>query len=156
MCPHSSAMKCLNILIRARKAFFGFWSADCRGNTSLETRQWYHLAFVYDYATKMQFIYLNGSIDCIRSNVGPFLGSEGKLLVGAITRSAWLSQNIHFWTGYIDQLSYVSRAKSIAEILRDATLMAHYSFDDPQNLHLDSGPNGINGVSCSDWNERMC
>jgi len=51
----------------------------------------------------------------------------------------------YFWTGYIDEVQYVSQAKSAAELLSDATLVAYYSFDNAS--FYDSGPNRINGVS---------
>ena len=68
------------------------------------------------------------------------------MMVGAIndTSSGTVSS---FWTGYIDQVSYVSQAKSAEEILSDATLVAYFPFDDPPDYHLDAGPNRMKGVS---------
>lgn len=49
----------------------------------------------------------------------------------------------NYFDGYIDSLSFVSRAKSATEILDDATVVAKISFDG-YNL-FDSGPLSING-----------
>ncbi|CAF1411372.1 unnamed protein product [Rotaria sordida] len=48
--------------------------------------------------------------------------------------------------GYIDNVALTTRAKSSVEILRDASLIAYYSFDSP-NPTVDNGPNGLDGTS---------
>jgi hypothetical protein len=63
--------------------------------------------------------------------------------IGAINNTG--STPSYFWTGLIDQVSYVSRAKTATEILSDATLVAYYSFDN--GSFYDLGPNKINGVN---------
>ena len=50
----------------------------------------------------------------------------------------------HFY-GYIDQLSYLSTAKTGNEILDDATLIVYFSFN--QNSLLDSSSNQMNGTA---------
>ena len=66
------------------------------------------------------------------------------ITIGAISMPG-AATPISYWTGYIDQLSYVSRAKTQIEVLIDATLVAYYSFDN--GSYNDLGPNKINGVS---------
>ncbi len=80
---------------------------------------------------------------CIHNSAGPFLGNSGVIMIGVFNSGGAIPTS--YWTGYIDQVSYISMAKSAAEILIDATLVAYYSFDN--GSFYDSGPNKINGVS---------
>ena len=133
-------------MIRNNATYFAFHSNDCVGKTIVLPERWYHFAFVYDYPFRTQYIYLNGRIECTKPFASPFRASKGSMTIGAII----LHDNrvpAHFWTGYIDQVSYVSQAKSATEILTDATLVTYYSFDHPADYHLDAGPNNIAGVS---------
>ena len=145
MCEVTALDKCLYLMIRMNLTLFAFWGDDCPGHTIVKTNQWHHFAFVYDYPNSTQFVYLNGVLECKRTPRGPFLGNAGSLIIGAIVVSNVSLSPHNYWTGYIDQVSYVSRAKTEKEILRDATLVAYFSFDN--GLFHDSGPNAINGVS---------
>jgi hypothetical protein len=144
MCESPSQDRCLHLLIRNNSTYFGFYADDCAGSTIININQWYHFAFVYDYTTYTQYIYLNGNLECTHNSAGPFLGNSGAITIGALNNSGGAAP-FQYWTGYIDQLSYVSRAKTADEILIDATLVAYYSFDN--GSFYDSGPNKINGVS---------
>ncbi len=141
MCQSRSQDKCLHLLIRNNATYLGFFNDDCNGSTIVDINQWHHIAFVYDYNIRTQYIYLNGQLECTHNSSGPFRGNSGDITVGL----ANMSTPISYWTGYINQLSYVSRAKTATEILTDATLVAYYSFDN--GSFYDSGPNKINGVS---------
>ena len=146
LCQAQITHLCLYLMIRQEKPYFAFYNNDCAGTTMILTNRWHHFAFVYDYSLTTQYIYLNGLIECTNSSRGPFLASEGAMTIGAInnTGSAMVES---FWTGYIDQVSYVSQAKSAEEILSDGTLVAYFPFDDPPDYHLDAGPNRMKGVS---------
>ena len=133
-------------MIRDNATYFAFHSNDCGGKTIILPKRWYHFAFVYDYPLRTQYIYLNGRIECTNPSAPPFRASKGPMTIGAIILSDTRGPG-HFWTGYIDQVSYVSQAKSADEILTDATLVAYYPFDHPTEYHLDAGPNSIGGVS---------
>lgn len=68
----------------------------------------------------------------------------------SIQRNNWSNYNRgntnfsnFFYTGYIDQLSLLTKAKTAEEILRDATLVCYYPFDG--NSSYDFGPLGLNG-----------
>ena len=143
MCASASDRQCLHLAISNRTTLFGFYRVDCLGRTILNTDQWYHFAFVYDYPNRTQFIYLNGVLECNRTPAEPFLGNSGVIIIGAVNMTSVSPQS--YWTGYIDQVSYVSRAKTEIEILTDATLVAYYSFDNGSCNDL--GPNNLNGVS---------
>ena len=145
MCDSSTKDRCLHLIIRGNSTFFGFWDDDCSGSTIINVNQWYHFAFVYDYAALTQYIYLNGYLDCQHNTSGPYLGNSGSITIGANNNSYFRGTPSPYWTGYIDQVSYVSRAKTSDEILTDATLVAYYSFD--SGSFYDLGPNKINGVS---------
>lgn len=138
-CTSNSANMCLHVAIRNRQSFLGFFENDCVGQTLLNTSTWYHLAFVYSYELRRQIIYVNGYMDGQKYSANPFQGlSKTTLTIGMILPNERWS-----FDGQIDQMSFINRAKSSMEILDDATLVVHYSFD--SNL-LDSGPMKINGT----------
>jgi hypothetical protein len=87
-------------------------------------------------------VYLNGVQDGIKSNAGPYQGINGIIDIGSTN----VSLTTNYFNGYIDNVRVTTRAKSAAEILSDASLIAHYSFDLPFS-NLDNGPNGLNGIS---------
>ena len=99
---------------------------------------WYHVAFVYDYSTSIQSVYLNGILENSRIS-NSYKGMSGHILIGAVDNGAR-----YYFTGRIDQVSLVTRAKSAVEILNDATLVCYYSFD--SSPYMDSGPLGLNGL----------
>lgn len=132
-------------MMRYQAPYFAFWGNDCIGTTIIPTGQWHHFAFVYNYATQVQYIYFNGVLECTHTSSGPFLASQGAITIGAINNTGTATPG-SYWNGLIDQVSYVSRAKNSTEILSDATLVAYYTFDTGLT-YTDSGPNGINGVS---------
>jgi hypothetical protein len=139
-CTSSSANMCLHLALSDRSPHLGFFENDCEGRTILNTSTWYHIAFVYSYELRRQTIYLNGFVDGEKYSADPFQGkSETPLTIGQMipAEKRWS------FDGTIDQVSFVNRVKSDIEILDDATLVVHYSFD--SNL-LDSGPMKINGT----------
>ena len=142
MCQARRISQCMHLIVRSNISYFGFFSNDCQGRTKVTPYEWHHFAFVYDFPSKVQYLYLNGRLDCSKTTVVPFLATEGNITIGAIPYGV-----SGHWKGAMDQVSYSPKAKNASEILSDATLVAYYSFDSETRLHLDSGPNGINGVS---------
>lgn len=121
----------------------GFNLNDLQGVTTLVSATWYHVAFVYNYETFQQIIYLNGIQERISSSSSqPYQGQNGTTQIG-VSQSSTTSST--YFNGYIDNVRLTTRAKSAAEILDAATLMAYYSFDLP-NQSLDRGPNGLHGT----------
>ena len=120
----------------------GFNLNDLAGVTTLAASTWYHVVFVYNHDTMQQIIYLNGVQDRISSSSATYQGQSGVTQLGVSQSQS--SQSTYF-NGYIDNVRVTTRAKSAAEILNAATLMAYYSFDLPNQL-LDSGPNGLHGI----------
>lgn len=111
---------------------------DQSGPTTLSNNIWYHVAFVYDYSISVQSIYLNGVLEGNRSS-NPYKDLTGAIIIGAISNGTK-----NYFSGYIDQVSLVTRAKTPEEILYDATLVCYYSFD--FNSYTDSGPLSLNGL----------
>lgn len=143
MCQTTANSLCMYLMVRQYRTYFAFFANDCWGSTILSVNRWYHFAFVYDYSTLTQLIYLDGKLECTHSSSAPFQATSGAITIGAINNTG-SSSPASFWTGYIDQMSYVSRAKTADEILTDATLIVYYSFDN--GSFNDMGPNKINGV----------
>lgn len=109
---------------------------DSAGTTTITVNKWYHAAFVYDYSTSRQSVYLNGFLEGNRTS-GVYQGTTGSITIGLIKNSADYPFN-----GYIDQVSMVARAKTASEILFDAAVVCYYSFD--SGSVYDSGPLGLN------------
>ena len=137
-CPN----QCLFLIVRSGRLYMGFNLNDLAGVTSLASATWYHVAFVYNYETSQQIIYLNGIQERISSSSQPYQGQNGTTQIGVSQSSTTAST---YFNGYIDNVRVTTRAKSAAEILEAATLMAYYPFDLP-NQSLDRGPNGLHGT----------
>ncbi|CAF1282915.1 unnamed protein product [Didymodactylos carnosus] len=135
--------QCLYLVIRSGKLFMSFNYNDLSGSTTLNTSMWYHVAFVYNYATMQQIIYLDGVQDAIKSNSQPYKGYNGTITVGYSP----LITNTYF-SQYIDNVALTTRAKAASEILIDATQIYYFSFDQP-NPYYDNGPNHYNGTANS-------
>ncbi|CAF1596687.1 unnamed protein product [Rotaria sp. Silwood1] len=134
--------QCLYLIMRNNRLYVDFTSNYLSGSTAISTSYWYHIAFVYNYETRQQILYLNGVQDAIKSNAQPYQGQNGSIRIG----SAQVYSTTSYYQNYIDNVALTTRAKSSVEILRDASLMAYYSFDSP-NPNVDSGPNGLDGTS---------
>ncbi|CAF1501011.1 unnamed protein product, partial [Adineta steineri] len=118
----------------------GFWSDDVVSGTTLSINTWYHVAFVYDYSSRTQIIYINGVQDISRSSAGPYLGTSGSISIGN-----YYDGINHGYDGYIDQVTLYMNARNASDILSDATLTTWHSFD--CGISYDSGPNKINGTA---------
>jgi hypothetical protein len=61
----------------------GFTLNDLSGSQTLTAFNWYHIAFVYNYQTQQQILYLNGVQDTIKSNAQPYQGTNGSIQIGS-------------------------------------------------------------------------
>ncbi|CAF1159758.1 unnamed protein product [Adineta steineri] len=139
----SQIYQVMYMMLRNGTGYGAFYGDDVQGSTIFQALEWQHIAFTYDYTMTTQVIYINGVADAINSQAPPCLSTGGIQTIGVYT-----SYNGGFYNGYIDQLEIsLGRAKSAAEILDDATLVAYYSMDDPNNPGGDSGPNQMTGVA---------
>ncbi|CAF4146490.1 unnamed protein product, partial [Adineta steineri] len=119
----------LVMLVRGVQLSLDFYNDGVTGTTSLTTYTWYHAAFVYDYPSKTQTVYLNGYQDASHVSNQPYLGTSGSINIGI----------------YIDQVSLTMAPKSADDILNDATLASWHSFD--CETSYDSGPNKLRGMA---------
>lgn len=142
VCETSSPNQCMELMIRQNYTYFGLFGDGCAGRTEITKNRWYHFGFIYDYPNSVQYIYINGVIDCIHNLSVSFFMRNGTITIGAVNNMSNIRNS--FWIGYIDHVSYFPYIKTSAEILWDANLVAHYSFD--ANSYYDDGPNKINGV----------
>ena len=139
-CQCSSCQdQCLYLLIRNAKMYMSFTVDDVIGFTSLSINTWYHVAYVYDYSTQTQLLYLQGVLDTSESSTGIYRGQNASMTIGLSPLSS------SSFNGYIDNLKITTRAKSADEILTDATMVVYFSFDGP-TLSEDMGPNKMNGT----------
>ena len=136
------ANQCLYFIVQANRLYIGFTFNDLSGSTTLASSTWYHVAFVYNYQTQQQILYLNGIQENLKSNAQPYQGTNGTVQIGST--QVFLIPN--YFNGYIDNVKLVTRAKSAAEINKDGSLIAYYSFDSPYPTN-DNGPNGLNGTA---------
>ena len=136
----SCSNQCLYFIIRNYKLYISFTNNDLSGSTTLTTNTWYHIAFVYNYTTQQQILYINGVQDASKSNASAYQGTSGAINIG--TAQIYLTQN--YYNGYIDNFKITTRGKNATEILTAATLTAYFSFDSPYSTY-DSSANALNG-----------
>ena len=139
-CQNITANRCLHMTLRGDNARISFQSNACQGTTTIVASDWYHLAFVYDYSSTSQTVYVDGVVDCISSSSAPLQITHSTPLTIGFT--APLEPN--YFDGLIDEVSLVGWARNASEILDAATLTAYYSFDNYSLI--DSGPNKINAT----------
>jgi hypothetical protein len=162
LCPSATSYQCLYVVIRTISAnqylYFGFYNADCLGNTTLTLNQWIHAAFVFDMASLTQSIYLNGILDNSCTVSSPIMAATGSgtigtvpALISAINMNFYQVSLLQFYEsrlygisikGYMDQLTITKRAKSSCEIREDATLVACFLFN-AAAPYTDFGPNSL-------------
>ncbi|UJR07308.1 hypothetical protein I4U23_011596 [Adineta vaga] len=118
-------------IIRNHHAYFGFGNDDTIGNQILNKNQWYHLAFVYDYSTRTQMIYVNGSF---------WISIYSDLTIG----TGIVNNPNNYFDGCLDSIVYYPCIRNATIILSDATLVCNLKFDG--NTLVDSGPLSINGI----------
>ncbi len=138
------ANQCLYFILRSGRLYIGFTSNDLSGSTTLNIGVWYHIAFVYNYQTQQQILYVNGVQDAIKSNAAGYQGTNGSIQIG----STQVYSTTNYFNGYIDNLNVTTLAKAATDVLSDGALIAYYSFDAP-NPSLDNGPNRLNGTLIS-------
>ncbi|CAF1307624.1 unnamed protein product [Adineta steineri] len=132
--------KCLHVAVSKGKLLLGFCTDDLVGSTTINTNQWYHVAYTYNRSTSEQKVYLNGYLDGSRVSTGPYIGNPSVMIIGPLPYMSWVTDN----NGYIDKIIFVPRIKSNDALLTEATLVAYYPFD---NTYLDAGPNQINNLT---------
>lgn len=132
------ASRCLSLVIRNGKLYMAFSLNVLLGNTAMAINTWYHVAFVYDYSSKTQYVYLQGILDGTKTSSEPYQGQSGSIVIGMSNISSTT------YNGLIDDLKITTMAKSTTDLLNDATLVGYFSFDS-STLVDDSGPNKILG-----------
>lgn len=141
-CPAPAARKCLRLGIMNQHLSMDFSGGfSTTGTTAVSQSRWVHVAFVYDETAEQQLIYLDGVED-------------GRSTAGTIPHYLGTCQSVRIGTnfiGSIDHLVIVDRAKSLNEILAEATLVASYSFEG--NLS-DSSSNGLHGAGTVNFNSN--
>jgi Concanavalin A-like lectin/glucanases superfamily len=130
---------CLHLIIRCQKLHLGVFDDDLDGNISLTSLKWQHVAFVFNHDSRQQLTYVDGVLDNSRIAIRQYGGRSGNLTIGY----SIFGRSICYFNGFIDQLYYTNRVKTPAEILDDATLTLHFSFDN--GSAYDSGSLRING-----------
>jgi hypothetical protein len=65
------------------------------------------MAYIYDYSTLTQYVYVNGVLDVSSSPKGPYKGMKGDLTIG----TNGVNTPFNFWDGCLDQIGYFARAK---------------------------------------------
>lgn len=136
-CGQHIISKCLYLRLSNRKMVFSFFNGSQQGRTILVVNRWYHVAFVYNYTSQTQILYLDGLEDG-RGSQGAYLGEPGNITIGRA-----LATNGYYFDGIIDRISIVNQAMTANDVLIEATLSAYYSFN--ITYEIDSGPNQNNG-----------
>ena len=119
-----SSNQCLHLLIRSKKAYFGFYGNDTAGTTELATDTWTHLAFRYTYdaasQTGEQAIFVNGELDGSSSGKAPYQMADGDHL--------WMGKYVQsFYQGLIADVRILLAPLSQAAIRE--TMRVHKEAD---------------------------
>ena len=139
-CQCSSCQdQCLHLIIRNARMYMGFTLDDLVGVNTVPLNSWTHIAYVYDYSTRTQSIYLQGVLDNSKTSAGPYQGQSGSIVIG----SSHLSSSS--FNGFMDNVKLTTRAKSSKEIMDAANIVVYFSFDS-NSLGEDTGPNEMNGT----------
>jgi PKD repeat protein len=117
--------------------------------TETENDKWIHVVEVL--TTEYVSLYVNGELyrkTIFPEGFVPYMG-DAPLQIGGTPLSNHGSKMNAFFNSVIDEVYVYNRALSDAEILQLANpkrVVAHYCFDDPDNLANDCGGNGIHGT----------
>lgn len=82
LCKTSTTNYCLHLMIRYEKLYLGLLANDASGTTNITLNQWSHIAFIYDFSTKTESVYLNGFKDGQKNPADPFLATDGNVTIG--------------------------------------------------------------------------
>ena len=138
--------QCLFLMCTRGKLYMGFFNDDTMGSKTLERNKWYHVAFAYDNDKRQRLIYLNGELDGQSvQGVRPYLGTTGPMTIGNVHADGNVGSA--YFTGYIDELIIWSQVRTPCEILHDATLAVHATFD---GTMTDKGPNSL-ALTATGW-----
>ena len=61
----------------------GFMLDDLVSASTLTATTWYHVAYVYNYPTQTQLLYIQGVLDASKSPAGPYQGTSGSVVIGS-------------------------------------------------------------------------
>lgn len=89
----------LHYIIRNLEVYLGFYSNDLLGSKIIQMETWYHVAFVYDYSSKQQIIYLNGKVDASATGRLCYLGTSGSITIGSSLGESFsgFDENVQFF-----------------------------------------------------------
>lgn len=147
-CAQQLSYRCLHLTLRQSNGsyflYMGFFNAGCLGGTVLTLNTWIHAAFVFDFTTLTQKIYLNGVLDAVCTQLSSITVETNDVTIGFVLAAN--NPLMTYFQGNIDQMTVSTRAKSECEILEIATLVAHFTFN--MGLFLnDSGPNSLQATT---------
>jgi hypothetical protein len=117
---------------------FGFYSNDLDSPANvLQSNNWYHVVFWYNFETQRRRIYINGA-QISDATASPFLATQGAICLGSWTGSS-------YYTGLVDDFQLYHKALSEAEVVKimtglaDASLAGNPSPDeDATDVHQDA------------------
>jgi hypothetical protein len=117
---------------------FGFYSNDLDSPANvLQSNNWYHVVFWYNFEAQRRRIYLNG-VQIADAAATPFLATQGAICLGSWTGSS-------YYTGLVDDFQLYHKALSESEIskimsgLADASLAGSPSPKDAAtDVHQDA------------------
>ena len=109
ICHWSSTDQCLHLTIRQTSGvynlYMGFYDDDLSGVTPLQLDTWYHAAFVFEYPTRRQSIYLNGILESIRIAAGTLSLGSSDTVIGYIPTLRMNNQNNYFLVSMVSSKS---------------------------------------------------
>lgn len=111
----------LHFILQNGRPYMAFYGNDTAGQQQLQSNQWYHLAFRYDFEKREQAIFVNGKLDILRQDSQPFAGS-GNLVIG----------HSKIWQQFYGQIKQVRLWSTPLTNAQIRTSMLEEDIDDPE------------------------
>jgi hypothetical protein len=100
----------LHLAERSGYVYFGMYANDLGGSKPISANTWFEITFVFDFATKLKTIYVNGEYDTSRGSVG-YSGAGSNFRIG---QYPWYAR--HTANGEISAVRIYNRALTAAEV----------------------------------------
>ncbi|MDD5627855.1 MAG: fibronectin type III domain-containing protein [Elusimicrobia bacterium] len=124
-CPGGAGNKCLFIGLASNRPYMRFGTDNLLGNVTLSNNAWHHLVFAFDYGSKYQTIFVDGTKDNERTAANAYQGGSATTYLGA-------SPNVYpgdSFTGEMDDIRILNYEMPGGQVASDFAGQAYYYND---------------------------
>ncbi len=101
----------LHLCQRNSVAYFGLFSDDLSGLTTLSTGRWYNIVYTLNNTSFAKQIYLNATLDNSHTGGGAYVGSTNNARIGGVVLIFGL-----YFDGFMSNCTFYNRVLTAAEI----------------------------------------